>query len=130
MGHAGPDRRDSLVPAHAIGVAWAARLGCRADAAVGDGMIVAASTALLADSRSGGRRDRRRRDHGTLDIHRGRLWPRIETAMAAAHTARTIDHTWSEDCPSAPGAGNVRPQRATCGIRLGAISTSTTAVPA
>src|SRR5712691_7851483 len=55
MGHAGPDRRDSLVPAHAIGVAWAARLGCRADAAVGDGMIVAASTALLADSRSGGR---------------------------------------------------------------------------
>ena len=58
-----------------------------------DGMIVAASTALLADSRSGGRRDRRRQDHGTLDIHRGRLRPPIEMAMATMHTARTIHHT-------------------------------------
>jgi hypothetical protein len=55
--------------------------------------IVAASTALLADSRSGCRRDRRRRDHGKLDIHRGRLRPPIEMAMAATHTARTIHHT-------------------------------------
>jgi hypothetical protein len=50
--------------------------------------------------------------------------------MAATHTARTIRHTWSEDGPLAPGAGNVRTQRATCGMRPGAISASTTAVPA
>jgi hypothetical protein len=56
-------------------------------------MIVAASTALLADSRSGCRLDRRRRDHGTLDIQRGRLRPPIEMAMATTHTARTIHHT-------------------------------------
>ena len=49
--------------------------------------------------------------------------------MAAAHTARTVHHTGSEDSP-APGAGKVWTQRATCGTRLGAISTSTTAVPA
>ena len=53
-----------------------------------------------------------------------------EMAMAATHTARTIHHTGSEDGPRAPGAGNVRTQRATCGMRLGAISTSTTVVPA
>jgi hypothetical protein len=50
--------------------------------------------------------------------------------MATAHTARTVHHTVSGDRPPAPGAGNVRTQRATCGTRLGAISTSTTAVPA
>ena len=50
--------------------------------------------------------------------------------MATTHTARTVHHTVSEDGPPAPGAGNVRTQRATCGTRVGAISTSTTAVPA
>src|SRR5690348_17843165 len=50
--------------------------------------------------------------------------------MAAAHAARTVHHTVSEDRPPAPGAGKVRTQRATCGTRAGAISTSTTAVPA
>ena len=50
--------------------------------------------------------------------------------MAATHTARTVHHTGSEDGPPAPGAGNVRTQRATCGTRVGVISTSTTAVPA
>ena len=50
--------------------------------------------------------------------------------MATTHTARTVHHTWSEDGPSAPGAGKVRTQRATCGTRLGVISTSTTAAPA
>src|SRR6266496_2310993 len=48
--------------------------------------------------------------------------------MATAHAARTVHHRVSEDGPPAPGAGNVRTQRATCGTRLGAISTSTTAV--
>src|SRR6185437_14920502 len=38
-------------------------------------------------------------------------------------------HTVSEDGPPAPGAGNVRTQRATCGTRAGVTSTSTTAVP-
>jgi hypothetical protein len=50
--------------------------------------------------------------------------------MAATHTARTVHHTVSGDGPPAPGAGNVRTHRATCGTRLGASSTSTTAVPA
>jgi hypothetical protein len=58
-----------------------------------DGMIVAASTALLADWRGGCRRDRRRRDNGTLGIHRGRLRPPIEMLMATTHTARTIHQT-------------------------------------
>ncbi len=43
--------------------------------------------------------------------------------MATAHTARTVHHTVSGDRPPAPGAGNVRTQRATCGTRAGAIST-------
>src|ERR1700722_11169001 len=71
-----------------------------------------------------------RRGITTLALHRGRLRPPAEMAMAATHTARTVHHTGSEDGPLAPGAGNVRIQRATCGTRLGAISTSTTAVPA
>src|SRR5215831_18873650 len=50
-------------------------------------------------------------------------------AIASTHTARTVHHTGSDDGPPAPGAGNVRTQRATCGTRLGVISTSTTAVP-
>src|SRR5215831_13346542 len=50
-------------------------------------------------------------------------------AIASTHTARTVHQTGSEDGPPAPGAGNVRTQRATCGTRLGAISTSTTAAP-
>ena len=50
--------------------------------------------------------------------------------MVTAHTVRTVHHTGSEDGPPAPGAGNVRTKRATCGTRVGAISTSTTAVPA
>ncbi len=50
--------------------------------------------------------------------------------MATTHTARTVHHTVSEDGPPAPVAGNVRTQRATCGTSAGAISTSTTAVPA
>jgi len=62
-----------------------------------------------------------------MDIRRGRPRPPIEMAMATTHTVRTIHHTGSEDGPPAPGAGNVRTQRATCGTRLGAISTSTTA---
>src|SRR5215470_13324905 len=70
------------------------------------------------------------RDHGTLDIHRGRLRPPTETVMVTAHTVRTVHHTGSEDGPPTPGAGNVRTKRATCGTRAGAISTSTTAVPA
>ena len=49
--------------------------------------------------------------------------------MAATHTARTLHHRGSGDGPPTPGAGNVRTQRATCGTRLGAISTSTTTVP-
>ena len=50
--------------------------------------------------------------------------------MATTHTARTIHHRVSDESPLAPGAGNVRTQRAACGTRLGAISTSTTAAPA
>src|SRR5215831_2845592 len=51
-------------------------------------------------------------------------------AIASTHTARTVHHTGSGDGPPAPGAGNVRIHRPTCGTRLGVISTSTTAVPA
>jgi hypothetical protein len=54
----------------------------------------------------------------------------VLTAMAATHTARKVHHTGSEDGPAPPGSGNVRTQRSTCGTRPGAISTSTTAVPA
>jgi len=50
--------------------------------------------------------------------------------MATTHTTRTVHHRVSEDGPPVSGAGNVRTQRATCGTRVGAISTSTTAVPA
>ena len=49
--------------------------------------------------------------------------------MATTHAARTLHHTGSEDGPPALGAGNVWTQR-DLGTRLGAISTSTTAVPA
>src|SRR5712691_10401314 len=54
---AGADRRDSLLPAHASadGAARAARLGRRADAAVGGRDDCRAPTTLLADSRGGGR---------------------------------------------------------------------------
>src|SRR5216684_8380908 len=71
-----------------------------------------------------------RRGITTLALHRGRLRPPTEMAMATAHTARTVHYTVSEDGPPAPGAGNVRTHRAICGTRLGAISTSTTAAPA
>src|SRR5690348_9810845 len=56
-GAAGPDRGHGLLPAYASAGrrAWAAEVGGGADAAVGGRMIVAAPTALLADSRSGGR---------------------------------------------------------------------------
>ena len=50
------------------------------------------------------------RDHGTPDIHRGRLRPSTETAMATTHTVRTVHHTASEDRPPVPGAGNAAPQ--------------------
>src|SRR5215813_10211794 len=128
-GHAGPDRRDGLVPAHAPAIGC---MGGPAGVAAltplsVEGMIVAASTALLAGSRSGCRRDHRCRDHGILDIHRGSVRPLTEMAMATRHTARTVHHTVSEDGRPAPGAGNVRTQRATCGTRPGAISISTTA---
>jgi len=49
--------------------------------------------------------------------------------MATTHTATTVHHT-SEDGLPAPGAGNVRIQRATCGTRIGAISPSTTTAAA
>jgi hypothetical protein len=54
---AGGDRRHSLLPAHAPTGrrAWAAGMGGGAHPLSVDGMIVAASTALLADSRLGGR---------------------------------------------------------------------------
>jgi hypothetical protein len=54
---AGADRRDGVVPAyaHVGGVAWAAGVGVGTDPLSVDGMIVAASTTSLADSRSGGR---------------------------------------------------------------------------
>src|SRR6266566_2468611 len=131
-GHADPDRRDGLVPADApaIGVVRAAWLGCRADAAAGgrdDRRSVDGAAGGLARWVSPGSSSP---DHGTLDIRRGSLRPSTAMAMATTHTARTVHHTGSEDGPPAPGAGNVRTQRAICGTRLGAISTSTTAVPA
>jgi hypothetical protein len=43
----------SYLHMHAGSAAWPTRAGLSADRAVGDGMIVAASTTLLADSRSG-----------------------------------------------------------------------------
>ena len=48
------------------------------------------------------------------------------------HRARREDGPpyGSGDGPPVPGAGNVRTQRVTCGMRLEAISTGTTAVPA
>ena len=48
------------------------------------------------------------------------------------HRARREDSPpyGSGDGPPVPGAGNVRTQRVTCGMRLEAVSTSTTAVPA
>lgn len=56
-GAAGTDRGDGVLPAHASpdGVARAAGVGGGADAVVGGRMIVAASTTLLVDSRSGRR---------------------------------------------------------------------------
>ena len=56
-GAAGAHRRDGLLPAYAPagGAAQAAWLGCGVDPLSVDGMIVAASTTLLADSRAGER---------------------------------------------------------------------------
>src|SRR5215468_482754 len=71
-----------------------------------------------------------RRGIAALALHRGSPGPPAEMAIASTHTARTVHHTGSDDGPPAPGAGNVRTQRATCGTTLGVISTSTTAVPA
>src|SRR3984885_4643096 len=65
-----------------------------------------------------------------LGPRRVSLRPPTEMTMATTHTATTIHHTVSEDGAPAPGAGNVRTQRAACGTRLGAINTSTTAAPA
>ena len=55
VGVAGADRWDRLLPAHAHAgcAAQPARVGCGVDSLSVDGMIVAASTTLLADSRSG-----------------------------------------------------------------------------
>ena len=39
----------------------------------------------------------------TLALHRGRLRPPAEMAIAATHTARTVHHRGSGDGPPAPG---------------------------
>jgi hypothetical protein len=56
-GFAGADRRNGLLPAyaHPRRAAWPARVGRSPNPLSVDGMIVAASTTLLADSRSGRR---------------------------------------------------------------------------